>query len=98
MILQEADVGMGLFSVVEERLQVVNYTTYLGSDTFTILMKNMESVSKVEGIIAPFQNFVKYFFHTSIFPHLQKISIGLDLYYNDQSINGPNYLCVHSLA
>ena len=67
MNLQEADVGMGLFSVVEERLQVVNYTTYLGSDTFTILMKNMESVSKVEGIIAPFQNFVKYFL-TSIFP------------------------------
>ena len=67
MNLQEADVGMGLFSVVEERLQVVNYTTYLGSDTFTILMKNMESVSKVEGIIAPFQNFVRYFSLTSIF-------------------------------
>ena len=72
MNLQEADVGMGLFSVVEERLQVVNYTTYLGSDTFTILMKNMESVSKVEGIIAPFQNFVKTFFSLHQFsPHLK---------------------------
>ena len=52
---------MGLFSVIEERLPVVNYSTYLGSDTFTILMKNMESVSKVEGIVAPFQNFVNSF-------------------------------------
>ena len=89
---------MGLFSVVEERLQVVNYTTYLGSDTFTILMKNMESVSKVEGIIAPFQNFVKHFFPYSNFFHILSSLIGLDLYYNDQFINGPNYLCLHSLA
>ena len=97
MNLQEADVGMGLFSVVEERLQVVNYTTYLGSDTFTILMKNMESVSKVEGIIAPFQNFVNNFFPYINFPNILSFS-GLDLYYNDQFINGPNYLCLHSLA
>ena len=57
-VFQQADVGIGLFSVVEERLEVVNYTTFLGADTFTILMKNIERVSKVESIVAPFNIWV----------------------------------------
>ena len=51
---QEADIGMGFFSVIEERTQVVNFTNYLGYDTYTILMKNIQRVSKVEGFTAPF--------------------------------------------
>ena len=46
--------GMGLFSVIEERMDIVNFTNYLGADTFTILMKNAQRVSKVEAIVAPF--------------------------------------------
>ena len=45
---------MGFFSVIEERTQVVNFTNYLGYDTYTILMKNIQRVSKVEGFTAPF--------------------------------------------
>ena len=45
---------MGFFSVIEERIQVVNFTNYLGYDTYTILMKNIQRVSKVEGFTAPF--------------------------------------------
>ena len=45
---------MGFFSVIEERIEVVNFTNYLGYDTYTILMKNIQRVSKVEGFTAPF--------------------------------------------
>ena len=51
---QDADVGMGFFSVIEERMKVVNFSTYLGCDTYTLLMKNAPSLSKVEAITAPF--------------------------------------------
>ena len=50
--------GIGLFSLVEERLEVVNYTQFLGADTFTLLMKNIKRVSKVESIVAPFNLWV----------------------------------------
>ena len=87
---------MGLFSVIEERLQVVNYTTYLGSDTFTILMKNMESVSKVEGIVAPFQNFVNSF-SLNFFCILNNFTLGLVLRNHYEFIDGPGNLCFHAL-
>ena len=87
---------MGLFSVIEERLPVVNYTTYLGSDTFTILMKNMESVSKVEGIVAPFQNFVNSF-SLNFFSILNNFPLGLVLRNRYEFINGPGNLCFHAL-
>lgn len=57
---------MGLFSLVQERLEVVNYTQFLGSDTFTILMKNIERVSKVESIIAPFHKHVSMHFYLAL--------------------------------
>ena len=88
---------MGLFSVIEERLQCVNYSTYLGSDTFTILMKNMESVSKVEGIVAPFQNFVNRFSSNFFFSILNNFTLGLVLRHNYEFINGPGNLCFHAL-
>ena len=45
-----------------------------------------------------FPKLCKIFFPYINFPHILRPSIGLDLYHNDQSINGPNYLCLHSLA
>lgn len=53
---KEADVGLGLFSVIEERMEIVEYSAYLGCDTFTILMKNaVQAGAKRNAIIAPFE-------------------------------------------
>ena len=58
---------MGFFSVIEERVEVVNFTNYLGYDTFTILMKNIQRVSKVEGFTAPFTGKVSTYNLSSFF-------------------------------
>ena len=54
ILLQAADIGAGLFSVLNERLEVVEYSKLFGVDSHTILMQNVKHVSKVESILAPF--------------------------------------------
>ena len=39
---------------MEERTKVVDYSSYLGSDTYTILMKTPNHFSKADSLIAPF--------------------------------------------
>lgn len=59
LIRQEIDVGVGTFNVLEDRLNVVDFSTFLGFDTYTILMRSPEHVSKQDSLIAPFSRQVR---------------------------------------
>ena len=48
------DIGAGLFNVMEERFEKVDYSRFVGEDTFTILMKSEKHFSKADSLIAPF--------------------------------------------
>ena len=50
----EVDFGAGLFSVTESRVAKVDYSRFLGEDTFTILMRTPKHFSKADSLIAPF--------------------------------------------
>ncbi len=58
-IFQSADLGAGFFSVLESRMAVVDFSDFLGLESHTIIMKNVEHDSKVEVILSPFHPQVK---------------------------------------
>ena len=54
-LFQKADIGMGLYSWLKERSQVVDYSRMLGADTWTVLMKNKGTANVIRGnLISPF--------------------------------------------
>ena len=48
------DIGAGLFNLMESRAELVEYSRFVGEDTFTILMKSEKHFSKADSLIAPF--------------------------------------------
>lgn len=66
---QRADIGMGLYSWLKERAQVVDYSRMLGADTWTVLMRNKGTANVIRGnLISPFdyQVGVLHYPHRSI--------------------------------
>ena len=49
-----ADIGIGLYSIMEERQQVVDYSRIFGYDTWTLLTKAPRTKAKTNGLLAPF--------------------------------------------
>ena len=81
--------GAGLFTVLEDRRRVVDFSRIFGREEVTILMRTPERASKADSLLAPFkkevsellsywQNEKKYFSHLiqlNDFLHLQIKSI-----------------------
>ena len=68
------DIGLGQFVIMADRLEAVDFSRYLGAETFTILMKTPSHISKADSLIAPFSRDVSwrcYVNSTKIGPELK---------------------------